>query len=299
MSFDLHIHSTYSDGTMTPAEILQLARKYGLRTIALTDHDTTEGIAEALVQGKKQNIEVLTGIELSASFDSHPVHILGYGIDHTDPLLFENLKDIQKARKDRNDKIVARLQSFGLDISLDELDIISKSGQTGRPHIARLLVKKGFVSSTDQAFDRYLGKKGSAYTPRKSLPADQAIKMINMAKGIAVLAHPIIINVPFQSLVRMILKLRTAGLAGIEVFYPSHPPPFRLKLEKLCTEYGLLASGGSDFHGLLHPWSRLGCMIQGQSASDEIVEKLKAHLPAGRKHPSPQPSPQGEGGSPK
>ncbi|MBC2705393.1 MAG: PHP domain-containing protein [Desulfobacula sp.] len=268
---------------MTPAEIILLARKTGLQTIALTDHDTTEGIAEIMVQGKKHNIDVLAGIELSASFDSHPVHILGYGIDHTDPLLFENLKEIQKARNDRNDKIIARLQALGFDISLAELDMISKSGQTGRPHIARLLVKKGFVSSTEKAFDRYLGKKGSAYTPRKSLPADQAIKMINMAKGIAVLAHPVIINMTFQSLVQMVLKLQIAGLAGIEIYYPSHPPPFRFKLVKLCAEHGLLATGGSDFHGLLHPWSRLGCMDRGQSVSDEIVEKLKAHLPAARK----------------
>ena len=283
MAFDLHIHSTYSDGTLTPLEIIQLARESGLKTIALTDHDTTEGIANALDLGEKHKIDVLAGIELSAVFDSHPVHILGYGIDHAAPLLLENLQEIQKARKERNDKIILKLQDIGLDVSLAELDMISKSGQTGRPHIARLLVKKGVVSSTDQAFDRYLGKQGRAYTARKSLPANRAVKMINEAKGIAVLAHPVTLNATFEALTQTILKLREAGLAGMEVYYPSHSFSFRLKLEKLCVEHDLIATGGSDFHGLLHPGSRLGCTDRGQNVSDEIVEKLKARLAAARK----------------
>lgn len=286
MAIDLHLHSTCSDGTLSPRELVILAKKNGLDTIALTDHDTVEGVPEALKQGIKDNIEVLTGIELSAGYKSLSIHILGYGLNAQNPGLLAELNEIQKSRNIRNQKILQKLQDIGLNVSLKELASYSQTGQTGRPHFARMLVGKGIVSSVDQAFKRYLGLKGKAYVPRKILPVDQAIEYLIKAGGVAVLAHPVTLDPSGRSLPELIENLKKLGLAGVEVYYPNHSPKFRAKLFQLCKKYNLSMTAGSDFHTPSRFGTRLGCINDDQSLPQDIVKNLKERLTAAENHPN-------------
>ena len=184
---DLHLHSTCSDGTMSPSQLVHEAARRNIKAIAITDHDTIEGVEEALLEGKSCKVEILSGVEISAYLDDIPMHILGYGFRHTDAALQESLKKIQQARNDRNIAILKKLNDLGIDVTQDDLKKQSKTGQAGRPHIASLLVEKKIVHSMDEAFSRYLRKDGRAFAERKKLMAQDAIAMINEAGGIAAL----------------------------------------------------------------------------------------------------------------
>jgi predicted metal-dependent phosphoesterase TrpH len=186
---DLHTHSSYSDGSLSPRQLVQLAKKQRLRAIALTDHDTVAGVEEALAAGKEFGVEVVPGVEISAQYPPGTMHILGYYIHASNPELLGALKKLQQARAARNPKIIERLQALGLEITINEVLDLS-AGQVGRPHIARALVNKGYVSSIDEAFSRYLKKGAVAYAEKFRFPPAEAIGIIRRAGGIAVLAHP-------------------------------------------------------------------------------------------------------------
>jgi predicted metal-dependent phosphoesterase TrpH len=247
---DLHIHSTYSDGVLKPAELVDLAESQGLSAIALTDHDTADGTDEAVERGLEKGIEVITGIEISSWHGDTSLHILGYRFRHDDAQFGDSLKLLQQGRGTRNARIIENLNNLGIKVELKELLHYSEYGQTGRPHIARLLVDKGITKTVDLAFKYYLGRGAAAYAERFRFSARDAIAMIRKAGGIAVLAHPSSLDPSLRSISPLLKDLYTVGLAGVEVYYPSHSPKAVKALMKVAKDLGLLMTGGSDFHDL-------------------------------------------------
>ncbi|MBN1930374.1 MAG: PHP domain-containing protein [Desulfobacterales bacterium] len=264
MRIDLHIHSTASDGTLSPAEILSLAQQLKLGAISITDHDTVHGSKEALSVGIPPSLKFLTGVEISASAPlSFPclgsLHILGYAIRVDDTILNQTLDLLQKARANRNPQIIERLNNFGIHLSLK--DVINNAGQCqlGRPHIAQFMMKKGFVESIDEAFDRYLGKGKPAYVDKYRVECAKAIQIIKNAGGIPVLAHPCLIRPSLnQPIENLIITLKSMGLKGIEAYYPKHSPDLTKHYTEIANRHGLLITGGTDFHGSIKPEIEMG-----------------------------------------
>jgi predicted metal-dependent phosphoesterase TrpH len=277
MSIDLHIHSTFSDGTLAPAALVTLAKAKRLTAISITDHDTMEGVDEAMSAGRKAGLEVVPGIEISAVFGQLHVHLLGYYVDQSDRQLRSALEDIQVARLGRNQKIMEKLQSLGVPVTLEEVERKSTMGQTGRPHIAQVLVEKGIVSSIDQAFTRYLARGGSAYVARKVLEAVDGIALIAAAGGIPVLAHPATIDNSLRKIPALVEQLVPCGLQGIEVYYPTHSRKNQKQLCGLAQRYDLVVTGGSDYHGDIRP----GTMLAGGTnvhVPSVVLDQLKKRL---------------------
>ena len=258
VGIDLHIHTTASDGTLTPSEVISQALKIKLKAIAITDHDTLAGSKEALQAGIPSPLNFLTGVEISAASPSFyaasgSFHLLGYSIRLDDPALNHALEKLQQARKNRNPAIIDRLNELGIAITLDEVRREAGEGQLGRPHIAKLLVKKGFVGSMDQAFDRYLGADGPAYVDKYRIECRKAIELILAAGGIPVLAHPGLLNCKTNDQFdKLIAGLKEMGIQGVEVFYPEHTPEQTRLFAELAQRHNLLLTGGTDFHGS-HP----------------------------------------------
>ncbi len=264
MKVDLHIHSSASDGTFGPQKIMEMAGRLGLYAVSITDHDTIKGV-KAVVSGEIPcSVRFITGIEISAASPCfYPTrgsfHILGYHIDPDDPGLSRELTLLRQARKDRNPKIIKLLNDLGFDMSLDEVEKFSGKGQTGRPHIAGLMVQKGFVKSIDEAFEKYLKPGRPAYADKYRVSCEQAIKIIRQAGGVAVLAHPGLLRpvkpVSFEELIKGLVEY---GIGGIEVFYPEHSETETSMFMETAKKYGLFVTGGSDFHGSIKPDINLG-----------------------------------------
>ena len=279
---DLHVHSTASDGSFSPLDLALLVQKAGLKAFALTDHDTIDG-SKAIVQNKRilGPVQFLTGVEISAGAADFPgiagsFHILGYGFDLAHPRLNHALQTQQAARKNRNPEIIKRLRSLGMDMSLAEVIAASEpNAQIGRPHIARLMVQKGFVPSINEAFDQYLGKGSPAYLDKPRIEAGEAISLIDAAGGVAVLAHPGLLKMPDDAAYdALIAKLASMGLGGIEVFYPGHTSGQVCLFSSLATKYHLLVTGGSDFHGAVNPDVKLGAGPGDMAAPYAVYERL-------------------------
>jgi 3',5'-nucleoside bisphosphate phosphatase len=264
LGIDLHIHSTASDGSLTPVEILDHAQKLNLAAIAITDHDSIDGSREALCAGIPSCFNFLTGVEISAAHPpffpgSGSFHILGYNIRLDNPVLNQALNQLRQARKNRNPKIVKRLNEMGFQISLEEVKQTVGEVQMGRPHIAYTMMKKGFVRSVDEAFDKYLGAAKPAYVDKERIGCEDALKMIRNAGGVAVLAHPGLLNIADESrLERLIQDLIQIGMGGMEVYYPEHSPEQIRRYAGLSKKYNLLMTGGTDFHGSITPEIEMG-----------------------------------------
>lgn len=257
MSIDLHIHSWFSDGTKSPTELVQLAVSSGVSAIAITDHDTMDGVDEAMAAGVEYGIEVVPGVELSVTHKKKSLHILGYFMDAADLKFATALRTIQKERDNRNEKILAKLQALGIHSSVEELKEISGPGQTGRPHIAKLLMNHGLVRSIPQAFDEYLKKDAKAYVSRFAYSAEDAISLIKGAGGLSVLAHPIQVDKTLKALDTLLPVLKSYGLDGIETYYPTQKKGMRKRIRKFAKENDLFLTGGSDYHGDIRPGTRL------------------------------------------
>lgn len=257
MSIDLHTHSWFSDGTKSPAELVQLAAKSGVTALAVTDHDTMDGVEEALSAGAEYGVEVVPGLEISVVHNKKSLHILGYYADSSNPELASALAALQGEREQRNTKIIEKLQSLGIDATVEELKKISGVGQTGRPHIAKLLMNHGVVRSMPQAFDEYLKKDAKAYVSRFAYSAEDAIELITGAGGLAVLAHPIQVDRSLNSLSTLLPVLKSYGLDGIETYYPTQSKKMRKRIRKFAEENELFLTGGSDYHGDIRPGTRL------------------------------------------
>jgi predicted metal-dependent phosphoesterase TrpH len=277
-SIDLHIHSTHSDGIYKPAEIVAMAAdSKDITTIAITDHDTVSGTEEAIKCGRKMNIEVITGIEISSWLRDTSMHILGYGFRHDDEQLNQKLELLQHGRETRNLKILEILGRLGIKVEPVELLRYSPYGQTGRPHIARLLVEKGVTKSVDLAFKHYLGRGAAAYAERFRFPAHDAIAIIRKAGGVAVLAHPGSLDPSLRSIKPLLRDLRSVGLSGVEVYYPSHSKKVVKALRKMAEDLNLLMTGGSDYHG--HERSGYGAdWADKKKIPYDLVEALKKKL---------------------
>jgi predicted metal-dependent phosphoesterase TrpH len=278
---DLHVHTTASDGTMSPAAVVRYAKEKGLRAIAITDHDTIEGIAEGLKEGSNLGLEIIPGVELSVDFPKGTMHLLGYYIDHTCAELLDKLTIVQGARAERNLKMIEKLRGLGIEIELSEVKEVPEHGQIGRPHFAYTLVQKGHAQNIQDAFERYLRKGGPAYVEKFKFSPEEAMSVIHKAGGVTVLAHPFTLNQPQQKdLEDVIAKLKAQGLDGIETYYPEHSEGQIKIYRHLAQKYGLVISGGSDFHGLTKDEVDLGEGYGDREFSYKLVEELQARREA-------------------
>jgi 3',5'-nucleoside bisphosphate phosphatase len=271
---DLHVHTTASDGLFSPAGVVQLAEEAGLKGIAITDHDTVEGIEEARAEGRKRGIELVPGVEISTMWQGKEIHMLGYHIDMYDNRLLKILKKQQEARHQRNLKIIDRLNELGIPVTYEE--VIAKKKRNarknpGRPHIAEVLIDKGVVKTMDEAFDQYLGKDGKAYAVVERISPFEAIECIHQSGGAAVIAHPGLYEQ--DDLIPLLVE---KGLDGIEMNHPDHPADQKRHYEELADQLGVLKTAGSDFHG-----ERNGSMYHaplGTCTTDiSVIKDLKKH----------------------
>jgi predicted metal-dependent phosphoesterase TrpH len=248
---DLHCHSTASDGTLAPAAVVRLAVECNLSALALTDHDTVAGVAEAADEARRAGIDFVSGIEISAEFP-HPgtMHVLGYGVDPQSAVLGELTKKLLAGRDDRNPRIIEKLRELGVSISMAEVEDEAGGDVVGRPHIAAILIRKGYVSSVKQAFDKYLAPGGLAYFDKERLSPKKAIGMIRQCGGVPVLAHPIQLRCQNDAqLERVVKDLVDLGLVGIEVIHSDHDARAVERYAALADRFGMIKTGGSDFHG--------------------------------------------------
>jgi predicted metal-dependent phosphoesterase TrpH len=276
---DLHCHSTASDGTLPPAEVVRLAVRSGLSALALTDHDTVGGIAEAAAEAKSAGLDFLSGIEISAEFP-HPgtMHILGYGVDPQRPALKDLTEQLIAGRDNRNPRIVEKLNELGVAVTMAEWEAEAKGGVLGRPQLAAILMRKGYVSSIKQAFDKYIGQGSPAYFDKERLTPKQALERIRDAGGLPVLAHAMQLRTNNDGELNRIVKdLVDQGLAGIEVFHSDHNAEWIEKCRSLADRYKLLKTGGSDFHGTNKAHIELG-VARGQRVPREFFDALVERL---------------------
>ncbi len=273
---DLHLHTNKSDGTLSPIDLVKLAADQNINTIAITDHDTVDGVEEAINEGEKRNLRVVPGIEISSKYTGGTLHILGFGIDIRAPLFLKNLSEFQNVRKHRNNKIISKLQSLGIEISVDEILLTNPMIKSlGRPHIASILVKKGIVENMDQAFTQYLGKKGKAFIAKDVMSSEETIRIIHEAGGLAILAHPATLNLTDQIFSDCVKNLIKEGLDGMEVFYSTHSLEQIRFYKDICSKNGLLISAGSDFHGNNKKNVTLGvCNCGGKATVDMVSNEL-------------------------
>ena len=266
---DLHIHSTASDGVFTPSEVVRLALEQGMAAIALTDHDTLGGVAEAQQAVVGTGLEVIAGVEVNSEGGWGDLHFLGYYVDLDNDFLQGRLQMMQDARVGRAHQMLERLRDRGMALEWEQIQALVGGDSVGRPHVARALLDRGYVETVQEAFDRFIGNDGPAYVPRLKLTPPEVIRAITGAGGIPVLAHPAHSRPPA---VERIPEFVDYGLRGVEVHYPHHSPEEIETLLELCQAYDLLVTGGSDFHG---PSVREGVSLDSVHVPWECVERLR------------------------
>ncbi|TYP54323.1 PHP domain-containing protein [Thermosediminibacter litoriperuensis] len=245
MKVDLHLHTTFSDGTLTPEQVVDKAYSLNLRAIAITDHDTVDGIVPAMERAKKYPLlEVVPGIEINTYYIEEEVHVLGYYIDYRGNTLKSTLDALQKERIERIKKIIEKLRELGIEITFEEVEAKASGSSIGRPHVARTLIDKKIVSSVDEAFALYLDQGKPAYVPRQKLTPYSAVDLIKKCGGIAVIAHPGMLK--NQDIVKSLINY---GIQGIEVYHKEHDDERVKYYKNIAMKYGLLMTGGSDCHG--------------------------------------------------
>lgn len=243
---DLHVHTTASDGLLSPDEVVRWASIKRLKAVGITDHDTINGIAPAIVASENYEVEVVPGIELSTIYEKEEIHILGYYIDYKAEWFLDTLKKIQNSRYERAERIVGKLQGLGVDITLEQVKDIAEDGAIGRPHIARAMINKGYITNIKDAFRGYIGKGGPAYVDRYKLECAEAVEMIRKLGGVSVLAHPGLIKSK-----EYIGKLLDLGIDGIEAYHSKHDEEIIRYALTVAQSRKLLITGGSDCHGIM------------------------------------------------
>ena len=288
---DLHTHSTYSDGSDTPEQLVCRARRLGLAALALTDHDTLLGVPAFLDACRAQRLTGFAGVELSAEVPAGTLHVVGLGIDPACGELGEALGRLQDGRDWRNHRILERLQALGYALKWDEIAAFAGEDVVGRPHIAQAMIARGWVATVQEAFDRFLAKGAPAYVDRYRLTPQEALRLIRQAHGIAILAHPGTWLADPQQLEAGVGELKTAGLAGIEAYYTTHDPGQTIDYLRLAKRQGLLVSGGSDYHGIqARPDIELGTGTGMLQVPNTLLEPLFAALgPEARSHREARP----------
>lgn len=273
MKADLHLHTTASDGLLTPAQVVQLAHEQGLDIIAITDHDTLDGIPQAMEAAEKYGITVIPGVELSAEHEPE-IHILGYNMDPQNPKLVELLAQTRQQRRQRDEVMLLQLQQQGLAITREMVEDQARGGVVGRPHFARALIELGVAGSMAEAFEKYLLPGGAGYVSRIRPSAQACIAAIRAAGGMAVLAHPRLLGLLPYELERLVEMLAHRGLQGIEAYSPGNRPGESRRFERLAERYHLFVTGGSDYHGPSRPLCGLGGVpAWPQGLAPPFVEK--------------------------
>lgn len=267
MTLDLHVHSTFSDGTFAPEDLVARAAALRLRALAIADHDCVDGVPAALDAGDELGVLVIPAVELSCSWRGHDVHMLGYFVDHTDELLHTRLSALRDARVARAHTIVEAMGDAGFDLDIDEVMALSDDGAVGRTHVARVLAKRGHADSVADAFERYLGRGRPFYFPKPDAEPVSAVRTILEARGLPVLAHPGVTSVD-----PLIPELIDVGLRGLEAYHGDHTREMRERYVRMAADLGLLVTGGSDYHGPGFPNPELG----STDVPDDLLEPLLA-----------------------
>jgi len=263
----MHVHTTASDGMDSPVEVVASAKKLGLKALAITDHDTLEGVEPALKAGHDYEIEVIPGIELSTEANGEETHILGYLLELASKEFLETISLFRNYRIKRIEQMVVKLQMMGFPVVMDRVMAISGTGSVGRPHLAAAMVEAGVAANLTEAFDKYIGRGCSAYVPRYKIEPAEAVQLIRKANGVPVLAHPGLGNSS-----KLIPELVPKGLAGIEAFHPAHSRELSEYYYRLAEKYNLIATGGSDYHGLGHKEGRSLGMV---TVSYAVLQEMK------------------------
>jgi hypothetical protein len=274
-SVDLHTHSTASDGTLSPAELVRKAKDIGLRALALTDHDTAGGLEEASRAGKGCGLEVIPGCELSIDYSRGQMHLLGLWLPVRPERLNDTLSRLRELRHSRNERILAKLAQLGINIDYGEVKELAGDASIGRPHIARLLMEKNIVGSINEAFAEFIGPHGKAYVPKDKLGPEKAIEVLKDEQATVLLAHPYSLELAPQELEAELQRLKGLGLDGLEAYYPEHSADETALYIELASRLDLLVSGGTDFHGSVKPDIELGRGRGGLDLPYSLVEGLK------------------------
>ena len=271
---DLHLHTTHSDGTLSPTKLVDLCARSGLKVIAVSDHDSTEGVAEAQAAAIPHGIEIIPAIELSTDVPDNEIHMLGYFIDIEDSGFQHLLKEFRAGREDRGRKMVERLGGLGMEITWEEVERIADGAAVGRPHIAQAMIERGYVSEWQEAFEKYIGRTGPAYVERTRLEPEEAIQVLLDNGALPVMAHPLYYErEDTQRLRRVVAGLKEAGIVGLEVHYGEFSESEITMLANIASDLDLIPCGGSDYHASGKP----GEIIPGEAGPPmSAVESLKA-----------------------
>ncbi|MBI4187323.1 MAG: PHP domain-containing protein [Chloroflexi bacterium] len=265
---DLHVHSTASDGRLSPEDVVRMAAQRGLAVIAIADHDSVNGIVPALATATTfPQLKVIPAVEISTDVPHGEVHILGYFIDYTSHQLKATLERMRHSRELRAQKMIAKLARLGMPIEWQRVQQIAGSGSIGRPHIAQAMLEKGYIASVREAFDRYISRDGPAYAEREKMAPAEAVELVLQANGLPVLAHPPTVSDPEA----IIIQLKAAGLVGIEAYYNGYSPEQVNEMVSLADKYGLIATGGSDYHGLDDSETMIGGIEVPMEAAQRLI----------------------------
>lgn len=273
---DLHVHSTFSDGSYTPEKIVEMAVDAGLTAIALTDHDTTAGTARFLAACEEEGMRGVPGVEISANAVKGTLHILGYYVDKEDPEFESVLAKIRQGRAGRNDTIIKNLGKLGFDLTMEEVAAFAGEDVVGRPHFAQAMMKRGYVKDKQEAFDKYLAKGKPGYAERYRMSDSESIAEILRVGGVPVLAHPFTLELDAGALDKYVGDLVDMGLQGIEVYYSEHNKAQVDQYLALTEKYDIAATGGSDFHGEVNPKVKLGRGFGNLRVEDALLDRLEA-----------------------
>jgi predicted metal-dependent phosphoesterase TrpH len=273
---DLHTHTTFSDGSETPTQLVEEAAAKGLTAVAVTDHDTVDGLPEALAAGARLGVEVIPGVEINLEHDRVTMDMLGYFLAGapTDELQRE-LAELRVYREERNLRMVERLAELGFPLDPADLAAAAENGAVGRPHIGEAMMRRGYVSSITEAFELYLRRGAPAWVDRRRLALGRALKLLRASGAVPVLAHPGIIRTDAAGLNHIVRDAARAGLAGIECYYPLHDADTVARCLGLARKYALVPTGGSDYHGTVKPKARLGVGSLGEPVPDEVLADLR------------------------
>jgi 3',5'-nucleoside bisphosphate phosphatase len=273
---DLHTHTTFSDGSLTPTQLVEEAAAMGLTAVAVTDHDTVDGLPEALAAGERLGVEVVPGVEINLEHDRVTMDMLGYFLaGQPSEELQEELAELRVYRDERNARMVERLAELGLPLDPADLSAAAENGAVGRPHIGEAMVRRGYVSSISEAFELYLRRGAPAWVDRRRLSLGRALRLLRTSGGLPVLAHPGIIRTDATGLNHIVRDASRAGLAGIECFYPLHDEATVASCLALADRYALVPTGGSDYHGSVKPKARLGVGSGGGPVPDGVLAGLR------------------------
>lgn len=271
---DLHTHTNFSDGSLSPKELVFYAAGKGVKVLAITDHDTTDGLQEGQKAAKKAGITFVPGVELNISWPTGEFHLLGLALKETSWELQEIIQNLKIDRQSRNTKIIEKLQQDGFPVSEKEIREMFPGSNLGRPHIASYLVSKKICKNTQQAFDKYLGKHRPYYVNREGADLDLAIDAINKSGGIPVLAHPLSLYLSYRKIEPVLVNLKERGIQGLEAYHPGARKTDALRLEEIARKYGFFVTGGSDFHGeKIHIGRKIGHACAGEKLPKWLWEQ--------------------------